>query len=83
MTFRLSIALALIDQHRCPCFACKGQLATCEWPTWRRCQDCRCCWKADDLPAGRRACRTRDDGRRCPAQTQVAPEPAATARRSL
>ena len=71
-TFQTPIALALIAQHHCACRRCNGQLAACEWPSWRRCVECGCCWKADDIGNRRYACRTRDDGRRC--LTQADPE---------
>jgi hypothetical protein len=38
-------AVALIDDHRCGCPDCPGALATSDWPSWRRCTECGCCWK--------------------------------------
>lgn len=46
-------AVALIDDRRCACPGCPGALATSDWPSWRRCQECGCSWRTEDI-SGRR-----------------------------
>lgn len=55
MTYRAAVAVALIDQHRCPCEGCNGQLAGSDYPSWRRCQECRCSWRIEQHGARRLA----------------------------
>lgn len=75
MRYRLAIALALIDQHICPCPGCKGQLAPSEYPSWRRCQECRCSWRTEMHGARRYAARV--SGHPCLVATaEEAPHPA-------
>src|SRR3982075_2461935 len=42
-------SLALIAEHRCPCAGCDGALTTSDYPSWRRCETCRCMWKAGEV----------------------------------
>ena len=74
-TFHLTRALQLIADHRCPCEGCPGSLTESEWPSWRRCEECRCHWREDNIRGKRYACTIR--GRCRPEQ-----DAAAAARRS-
>ena len=54
--------LSMVDQiavGRCPCAGCEGSLGASDYPSWRRCVDCRCDWKHDEYDSRRRAVRVR------------------------
>lgn len=55
--FATSRALLAIADHHCPC--CDGLLATSDWPSWRRCQECLCLWRETVIQGCRYACRVR------------------------
>lgn len=75
--FNAARALASIDLHECACAGCAGALAVSEWPSWRRCAECGCMWRADTLHGRRYACTVANP--RCPARTR-AERPARPAR---
>ena len=47
--FNRRAALALLEAHRCACSGCTGSLASSEYPSWRRCQECGCHWTISEV----------------------------------
>ena len=67
--FNRSRALIALLQHRCACPGCVGALASSEYASWRRCQECECHWTISDNVG------TRQEGLfanpRCPGQQRM------------
>jgi hypothetical protein len=64
--------LELLDAHRCACPGCEGPLTSSQYPSWRRCQDCGCCWTISDCNGQRREDLFANP--RCPARNTDAEE---------
>ena len=47
--FNRSRARIALLQHRCACPDCTGALASSEYPSWRRCQECGCHWTISEV----------------------------------